>query len=221
LERENSESSLKTLIKNGNSSNPFQGYVNRIPEEEPEKEPPKLSTSQEAAFLDLKTQFERESRLSLLQWGHRFRQKRKSTSIDSEVVGLLAHKVLFAFTGKSLDHSDRSRLRKSNLESRWECIFRKYPDNEASRSWKWDLNGSILFVVGVAPRFSSFWQLGLISLIEEHESQLQAILKSGSTISGPRCAIMLAYFHQGKNFWDQRLHHLNPIIKPQRENTAM
>lgn len=57
LEEGDSESSLKTLIKNGIFES-FKVVVNRLPEEEPEKEPAILSTTQQTAFEEIKTHFE-------------------------------------------------------------------------------------------------------------------------------------------------------------------
>jgi primosomal protein N' (replication factor Y) len=57
LEEGDSESSLKTLIKNGIFES-FKVVLNRLPEEEPEKEPAQLSTTQQVAFEEIKTHFE-------------------------------------------------------------------------------------------------------------------------------------------------------------------
>src|SRR5690606_21020143 len=57
LEEGDSESSLKTLIKNGIFES-FKLVVNRLAEEEPEREASELSPTQQAALEDIKTHFE-------------------------------------------------------------------------------------------------------------------------------------------------------------------
>jgi primosomal protein N' (replication factor Y) len=194
LEAGDSESSLKTLIKNGIFES-FKVVVNRIAEEEPEKEAAKLSTSQEAAFVDLKSQFEEKQ--SVLLHGVTGSGKTEIyIQLIQEVLGS-GSQVLLLLPEIALTTQIVSRLKKV-FGSQMGVYHSKYSDNERVEVWNGVLSGRFSFVVGVRSSiFLPFDSLGLIIIDEEHESSYKQF-DPAPRFQARDAAIMLAYFHQAK-----------------------
>lgn len=194
LEAGDSESSLKTLIKNGIFES-FKVVVNRVAEEEPEKEAAKLSTSQEAAFVDLKSQFEEKQ--SVLLHGVTGSGKTEIyIQLIQEVLGS-GSQVLLLLPEIALTTQIVSRLKKV-FGSQMGVYHSKYSDNERVEVWNGVLSGRFSFVVGVRSSiFLPFDSLGLIIIDEEHESSYKQF-DPAPRFQARDAAIMLAYFHQAK-----------------------
>jgi primosomal protein N' (replication factor Y) len=194
LEEGDSESSLKTLIKNGIFES-FKVIVNRIPEEEPEKEAAKLSLAQEAAFVDIKTQLEEKQ--SLLLHGVTGSGKTEIyIQLIQEVLGS-GSQVLLLLPEIALTTQIVSRLKKV-FGSQMGVYHSKYSDNERVEVWNGILTGRFSFVVGVRSSiFLPFDSLGLIIIDEEHESSYKQF-DPAPRFQARDAAIMLAYFHQAK-----------------------
>jgi primosomal protein N' (replication factor Y) len=194
LEEGDSESSLKTLIKNGVFES-FKVIVNRIPEEEPEKEAAKLSTSQEAAFVDIKAQIEEKQTLLL----HGVTGSGKTEiyiQLIQEVLGS-GSQVLLLLPEIALTTQIVSRLKKV-FGSQMGVYHSKHSDNERVEVWNGILTGRFSFVVGVRSSiFLPFDSLGLIIIDEEHESSYKQF-DPAPRFQARDAAIMLAYLHQAK-----------------------
>jgi primosomal protein N' (replication factor Y) len=194
LEEGESESSLKTLIKNGVFES-FKVIVNRIPDEEPEKEAAKLSTSQEAAFVDIKAQLEEKQTLLL----HGVTGSGKTEiyiQLIQEVLGS-GSQVLLLLPEIALTTQIVSRLKKV-FGSQMGVYHSKHSDNERVEVWNGILTGRFSFVVGVRSSiFLPFDSLGLIIIDEEHESSYKQF-DPAPRFQARDAAIMLAYMHQAK-----------------------
>jgi primosomal protein N' (replication factor Y) len=194
LEEGDSESSLKTLIKNGIFES-FKVVVNRIAEEEPEKEAAKLSSSQEAAFTDLKSQFD-EKQTVLLHGVTGSGKTEIYIQLIQEVLGS-GSQVLLLLPEIALTTQIVSRLKKV-FGSQMGVYHSKYSDNERVEVWNGVLSGRFSFVVGVRSSiFLPFDSLGLIIIDEEHESSFKQF-DPAPRFQARDAAIMLAYFHQAK-----------------------
>lgn len=194
LEEGDSESSLRTLIKNGIFES-FKVVVNRLAEEEPEAEPAVLSTSQQAAFEEIKQQF--ESKQSILLHGVTGSGK---TEIYIQIIREVldsGSQVLLLLPEIALTTQIVSRLKKV-FGSQMGVYHSKYSDNERVEVWNGVLSGRFPFVVGVRSSiFLPFDSLGLIIVDEEHEPSYKQF-DPAPRFQARDSAIMLAYFHQAK-----------------------
>lgn len=194
LEEGDSESSLKTLIKNGIFES-FKVVVNRLPEEEPEKEPAVLSTSQQAAFEEIKTHF--ESKQTVLLHGVTGSGK---TEIYIQLIREVmdsGSQVLLLLPEIALTTQIVSRLKKV-FGSQMGVYHSKYSDNERVEVWNGVLSGRFSFVVGVRSSiFLPFDSLGMIIIDEEHEPSYKQF-DPAPRFHARDAATMLAYFHQAK-----------------------
>lgn len=194
LEEGDSESSLKTLIKNGIFES-FKVVVNRLAEEEPESEPAVLSTSQQSAFEEIKHQF--ESKQSVLLHGVTGSGK---TEIYIQMIREVldsGSQVLLLLPEIALTTQIVTRLKKV-FGSQMGVYHSKYSDNERVEVWNGVLSGRFSFVVGVRSSiFLPFDSLGLIIVDEEHESSYKQF-DPAPRFQARDSAIMLAYFHQAR-----------------------
>jgi primosomal protein N' (replication factor Y) len=194
LEEGDSESSLKTLIKNGIFES-FKVVVNRLPEEEPEKEPAQLSTTQQAAFEEIKTHF--ESKQTVLLHGVTGSGK---TEIYIQLIREVmdsGSQVLLLLPEIALTTQIVSRLKKV-FGSQMGVYHSKYSDNERVEVWNGVLSGRFSFVVGVRSSiFLPFDSLGMIIIDEEHEPSYKQF-DPAPRFHARDAATMLAYFHQAK-----------------------
>jgi primosomal protein N' (replication factor Y) (superfamily II helicase) len=194
LEEGDSESSLKTLIKNGIFET-FKVVVNRLPEEEPEKEPAQLSTTQQAAFDEIKTHF--ESKQTVLLHGVTGSGK---TEIYIQLIREVmdsGSQVLLLLPEIALTTQIVSRLKKV-FGSQMGVYHSKYSDNERVEVWNGVLSGRFSFVVGVRSSiFLPFDSLGMIIIDEEHEPSYKQF-DPAPRFHARDAATMLAYFHQAK-----------------------
>lgn len=194
LEEGDSESSLKTLIKNGIFES-FKVVVNRLAEEEPEKEPAQLSTTQQAAFEEIKTHF--ESKQTVLLHGVTGSGK---TEIYIQLIREVMEsgsQVLLLLPEIALTTQIVSRLKKV-FGSQMGVYHSKYSDNERVEVWNGVLTGRFSFVVGVRSSiFLPFDSLGMIIIDEEHEPSYKQF-DPAPRFHARDAATMLAYFHQAK-----------------------
>jgi primosomal protein N' (replication factor Y) len=194
LEEGDSESSLKTLIKNGIFES-FKVVVNRLPEEEPEKEPAQLSTTQQAAFEEIKSHF--ESKQTVLLHGVTGSGK---TEIYIQLIREVmdsGSQVLLLLPEIALTTQIVSRLKKV-FGSQMGVYHSKYSDNERVEVWNGVLSGRFSFVVGVRSSiFLPFDSLGMIIIDEEHEPSYKQF-DPAPRFHARDAATMLAYFHQAK-----------------------
>ncbi|WP_144605299.1 replication restart helicase PriA [Algoriphagus algorifonticola] len=194
LEEGDSESSLKTLIKNGVFES-FKVVVNRIEEMEPEKEPAKLSDSQELAVGEIHKHFE-EKQCVLL---HGITGSGKTEIYIRLIQEVLesGSQVLMLLPEIALTTQIVSRLQQV-FGSKMGVYHSKYSDNERVEVWNGVLSGRFSFVVGVRSSiFLPFDSLGLIIVDEEHESSFKQF-DPAPRFQARDSAIMLAYFHQAK-----------------------
>jgi primosomal protein N' (replication factor Y) len=194
LEEGDSESSLKTLIKNGVFES-FKVVVNRIEEMEPEKEPAKLSDSQEQAVAEIHQHFE-EKQCVLL---HGITGSGKTEIYIRLIQEVLesGSQVLMLLPEIALTTQIVSRLQQV-FGSKMGVYHSKYSDNERVEVWNGVLSGRFSFVVGVRSSiFLPFDSLGLIIVDEEHESSFKQF-DPAPRFQARDSAIMLAYFHQAK-----------------------
>jgi primosomal protein N' (replication factor Y) len=194
LEDGDSESSMNTLIKNGVFES-FKVIVNRLPEEEPESEPATLSASQQAAFDEIKIQY--ESKQSVLLHGVTGSGK---TEIYIQMIREVldsGSQVLLLLPEIALTTQIVSRLKKV-FGSEMGVYHSKYSDNERVEVWNGVLSGRFSFVVGVRSSiFLPFDSLGLIIIDEEHESSFKQF-DPAPRFHARDAALMLAYFHQAR-----------------------
>jgi primosomal protein N' (replication factor Y) (superfamily II helicase) len=194
LEEGDSESSLKTLIKNGVFET-FKVVVNRLPEEEPEKEPAILSTTQQTAFEEIKTHFETKQTVLL----HGVTGSGKTEIYIQLIREVLdsGSQVLLLLPEIALTTQIVSRLKKV-FGSQMGVYHSKYSDNERVEVWNGVLSGRFSFVVGVRSSiFLPFDSLGMIIVDEEHEPSYKQF-DPAPRFHARDAATMLAYFHQAK-----------------------
>ncbi|MDF2158571.1 primosomal protein N' [Algoriphagus sp. CAU 1675] len=194
LEEGDSESSLRTLIKNGIFES-FKQVVNRIEEIKPEKEAAQLSDVQKQAFTQIKEQF--ESKQTVLLHGVTGSGK---TEIYIQMIREVIEsgsQVLLLLPEIALTTQIVSRLQQV-FGSQMEVYHSKYSDNERVEVWNGVLSGRFSFVVGVRSSiFLPFDSLGLIIVDEEHEASYKQF-DPAPRFQARDAAIMLAYFHQAK-----------------------
>ncbi|WP_288371909.1 primosomal protein N' [uncultured Algoriphagus sp.] len=194
LEEGDSESSLKTLIKNGIFES-FKVTVNRLQEVEPERVPAQLSPSQQEAMSQIKAQFEEKQTLLL----HGITGSGKTEIYIQLIQEVLesGSQVLLLLPEIALTTQIVSRLQEV-FGSSMGVYHSKYSDNERVEVWNGVLSGRFSFVVGVRSSiFLPFDSLGLIIVDEEHESSYKQF-DPAPRFQARDAAIMLAYFHQAK-----------------------
>ncbi|AMQ56520.1 primosomal protein N' [Algoriphagus sanaruensis] len=194
LEEGDSESSLKTLIKNGVFES-FKHVVNRIDEEEAEREASLLSSTQQVAFDEIKTHF--ESKQSVLLHGVTGSGKTEIYIKLIQEVLESGSQVLMLLPEIALTTQIVGRL-KQVFGSQMGVYHSKYSDNERVEVWNGVLSGRFPFVVGVRSSiFLPFDSLGLVIVDEEHEPSYKQF-DPAPRFHARDAAIMLAYFHQAK-----------------------
>ncbi|WP_268036332.1 replication restart helicase PriA [Algoriphagus sp. PAP.12] len=194
LEEGDSESSLKTLIKNGVFET-FKLVVNRIEEAEPEKEPAVLSESQNQTLVEIKQHFEEKQTVLL----HGVTGSGKTEIYIQLIRETLesGSQVLLLLPEIALTTQIVSRLQQV-FGSQMGVYHSKYSDNERVEVWNGVLSGRFSFVVGVRSSiFLPFDSLGLIIVDEEHEASFKQF-DPAPRFQARDSAIMLAYFHQAK-----------------------
>jgi primosomal protein N' (replication factor Y) (superfamily II helicase) len=194
LEEGDSESSLKTLIKNGVFET-FKHVVNRIEEEAAEREASELSSTQQAAFDEIKTHF--ETKQSVLLHGVTGSGKTEIYIKLIQEVLQSGSQVLLLLPEIALTTQIVGRL-KQVFGSQMGVYHSKYSDNERVEVWNGVLSGRFSFVVGVRSSiFLPFDSLGLVIVDEEHEPSFKQF-DPAPRFHARDAAIMLAYFHQAR-----------------------
>lgn len=194
LEEGDSESSLKTLIKNGVFET-FKHVVNRIEDEAAEREASELSSTQQAAFEEIKTHFETKQTVLL----HGVTGSGKTEIYIKLIQEVLesGSQVLLLLPEIALTTQIVGRL-KQVFGSQMGVYHSKYSDNERVEVWNGVLSGRFSFVVGVRSSiFLPFDSLGLVIVDEEHEPSFKQF-DPAPRFHARDVAIMLAYFHQAR-----------------------
>ncbi|NVJ87395.1 MAG: primosomal protein N' [Algoriphagus sp.] len=194
LEEGDSESSLKTLIKNGVFES-FKVVVNRLEEIHPERTAFQLSTTQQEAIQSIKSQFEEKQTVLL----HGITGSGKTEIYIQLIQEVLesGSQVLLLLPEIALTTQIVSRLQEV-FGSKMGVYHSKYSDNERVEVWNGVLSGRFSFVVGVRSSiFLPFDSLGLIIVDEEHEASYKQF-DPAPRFHARDAAIMLGYFHQAK-----------------------
>ena len=194
LEEGDSESSLKTLIKNGVLES-YSQLVDRIPEEAAEREASGLSEAQQVAMDQIKGHF--ESKQTVLLQGITGAGKTEIyIKLIQEALGS-GSQVLLLLPEIALTTQLVGRL-KQVFGSSMGVYHSKYSDNERVEVWNGVLNGRFSFVVGVrSSLFLPFDSLGLVIVDEEHEPSYKQF-DPAPRYHARDAAIMLAYVHQAR-----------------------
>jgi primosomal protein N' (replication factor Y) len=194
LEEGDSESSLKTLIKNGVLDS-YTQLVDRIPEEAAEREASDLSEAQQVAMDQIKGHF--ESKQTVLLQGITGAGKTEIyIKLIQEALGS-GSQVLLLLPEIALTTQLVGRL-KQVFGSSMGVYHSKYSDNERVEVWNGVLNGRFSFVVGVrSSLFLPFDSLGLVIVDEEHEPSYKQF-DPAPRYHARDAAIMLAYVHQAR-----------------------
>lgn len=194
LEQGDSESSLKTLIKNGIFET-FKHVVNRIEDESAEREASELSSTQQTAFDEIKTHF--GTKQSVLLHGVTGSGKTEIYIKLIQEVLESGSQVLLLLPEIALTTQIVGRL-KQVFGSQMGVYHSKYSDNERVEVWNGVLSGRFSFVVGVRSSiFLPFDSLGLVIVDEEHEPSYKQF-DPAPRFHARDAAIMLAYFHQAR-----------------------
>ncbi|MBN3518459.1 primosomal protein N' [Algoriphagus lutimaris] len=194
LEEGDSESSLKTLIKNGVFES-FKQVVNRIDETEVTAGEIILSERQELAISEIKSHFDTKSTVLL----HGITGSGKTEIYIQLIKEVLesGSQVLMLLPEIALTTQIVSRL-KQVFGGQMGVYHSKYSDNERVEVWNGVISGRFPFVVGVRSSiFLPFDSLGMIIVDEEHESSYKQF-DPAPRFQARDSAIMLAYFHQAK-----------------------
>lgn len=194
LEEGDSESSLKTLIKNGVFES-FKQVVNRIDETDATAGEIILSGKQTQAVSEIKTHFETKSTVLL----HGITGSGKTEIYIQLIKEVLesGSQVLMLLPEIALTTQIVSRLKKV-FGGQMGVYHSKYSDNERVEVWNGVISGRFPFVVGVRSSiFLPFDSLGMIIVDEEHESSYKQF-DPAPRFQARDSAIMLAYFHQAK-----------------------
>lgn len=194
LEEGDSESSLKTLIKNGVFES-FKILVNRIEEVPAGDIEIKLSLVQQEAFEEIKTSFE-DKQTALLQGVTGSGKTEIYIQLIQEVIAS-GSQVILLLPEIALTTQIVSRL-KQVFGSQMGVYHSKYSDNERVEVWNGVISGRFPFVVGVRSSiFLPFDSLGLVIVDEEHEASYKQF-DPAPRFHARDSAIMLAYLHQAK-----------------------
>jgi primosomal protein N' (replication factor Y) len=194
MEEGDSESSLKTLTKNGIFES-FKHVVNRLGEEEPEQEASDLSPTQQVALEEIKSHFETKQTVLL----HGVTGSGKTEIYIKLIQDVLesGSQVLMLLPEIALTTQIVSRLKKV-FGSHMGVYHSKYSDNERVEVWNGVLSGRFSFVVGVRSSiFLPFDSLGLVIVDEEHEPSYKQF-DPAPRFHARDSAAMLAYFHQAR-----------------------
>jgi primosomal protein N' (replication factor Y) len=194
LEEGDSESSLKTLMKNGIFES-FKVVVNRLADEEPQRAAFDLSPTQHTALEDIKSHFETKQTVLL----HGVTGSGKTEIYIKLIQEVLQSEsqVLMLLPEIALTTQIVSRLRQV-FGSQMGVYHSKYSDNERVEVWNGVLSGRFSFVVGVRSSiFLPFDSLGLIIVDEEHEPSYKQF-DPAPRFHARDAATMLAYFHQAR-----------------------
>ena len=194
LEEGDSESSLKTLLKNGVLES-FTQIVDRIPEEAPEKIAAALSAPQQEAYVQIQTAF--ESKQTVLLQGVTGSGKTEIYIKLIQEVLASGSQVLLLLPEIALTTQMVGRL-KQVFGSSMGVYHSRYSDNERVEVWNGVLSGRFSFVVGVRSSvFLPFDSLGLVIVDEEHEPSYKQF-DPAPRYHARDAATMLAYVHQAK-----------------------
>lgn len=194
LEEGDSESSLKTLIKNGVLES-YTQLVDRIPEEAAERVASALSEAQQEAMNQIKGHFETKQTV-LLQGITGAGKTEIYIKLIQEALGS-GSQVLLLLPEIALTTQLVGRL-KQVFGSSMGVYHSKYSDNERVEVWNGVLNGRFSFVVGVrSSLFLPFDSLGLVIVDEEHEPSYKQF-DPAPRYHARDAAIMLAYVHQAR-----------------------
>ncbi|MHA7128078.1 replication restart helicase PriA [Algoriphagus namhaensis] len=194
LNEGDSESSLKTLIKNGVFES-FRELVNRISEVEATAGEIVLSPEQNVALDEIKTHFQ-EKQTVLLQGITGSGKTEMYVKLISEAIES-GSQALLLLPEIALTTQIVARL-KQVFGSKMGVYHSKYSDNERVEVWNGVIQGRFPFVVGVrSSLFLPFDSLGLIIVDEEHEASYKQF-DPAPRFQARDSAIMLAYFHQAK-----------------------
>lgn len=189
-----SESSLKTLIKNGVLEE-FKVVVSRFEEIPVLQETVQLATFQLEAFSTIKEQFETKQTV-LLQGITGSGKTEIYIQLIQEVLAS-GSQVLLLLPEIALTTQIVNRLQRV-FGSKMGVYHSKFSDNERVEVWLGVLSGKYDFVVGVRSAvFLPFDSLGLILVDEEHESSYKQF-DPAPRFQGRDAAIMLAWLHQAK-----------------------
>lgn len=189
-----SESSLKTLIKNGVLEE-FKVVVSRFEEIPVLQETVQLATFQLEAFSMIKEQFETKQTV-LLQGITGSGKTEIYIQLIQEVLAS-GSQVLLLLPEIALTTQIVNRLQRV-FGSKMGVYHSKFSDNERVEVWLGVLSGKYDFVVGVRSAvFLPFDSLGLILVDEEHESSYKQF-DPAPRFQGRDAAIMLAWLHQAK-----------------------
>lgn len=194
LEEGDSESSLKTLIKNGVFES-FKVVVNRLEEIQPARTASQLSPTQKEAIDSIKSQFEEKQTVLL----HGITGSGKTEIYIRLIQEVLesGSQVLLLLPEIALTTQIVSRLQEV-FGSQMGVYHSKYSDNERVEVWNGILSGRFSFVIGVrSSLFLPFDSLGLIIVDEEHESSFKQF-DPAPRFHARDAAIMLGFFHQAK-----------------------
>ncbi|WP_040302633.1 replication restart helicase PriA [Algoriphagus machipongonensis] len=194
LEEGDSESSLKTLIKNG----VFESYkqvVNRIDETAVTAGKIVLSEKQGIALSEIKNHFN-SFQATLLHGITGSGKTEIYIQLIKEVLDS-GSQVLMLLPEIALTTQIVSRL-KQVFGGQMGVYHSKYSDNERVEVWNGVISGRFPFVVGVRSSiFLPFDSLGLIIVDEEHESSYKQF-DPAPRFHARDAAVMLSYFHQAK-----------------------
>ena len=189
-----SESSLKTLIKNGILEE-FKVIISRFEEIPILQETVQLATFQQEAFSSIKAQFETKQTV-LLQGITGSGKTEIYIQLIQEVLES-GSQVLLLLPEIALTTQIVNRLQRV-FGSNMGVYHSKFSDNERVEVWLGVLSGKYNFVVGVRSAvFLPFDSLGLIIIDEEHEPSYKQF-DPAPRFQGRDAAIMLAWLHQAK-----------------------
>ncbi|MDO9554306.1 primosomal protein N' [Rhodonellum sp.] len=187
-------SSIKTLIKNGVLEE-YKIIISRFEEMNATEEKIILSTEQDEALQQIKTQFEEKNTLLL----HGITGSGK-TEIYIQLINEAldsGSQVLLLLPEIALTTHMVSRLRKV-FGSKMGVYHSKYSDNERVEVWNGVLSGKFSFVIGVRSSiFLPFDSLGLVIVDEEHESSYKQY-DPAPRFQARDAVLMLAWLHQAK-----------------------
>jgi primosomal protein N' (replication factor Y) (superfamily II helicase) len=189
-----SESSLKTLIKNGVFEE-FKVVISRFEEIPALQESVSLADFQLEAYSSVKEQFETKQTV-LLQGITGSGKTEIYIQLVQEVLGS-GSQVLLLLPEIALTTQIVNRLQRV-FGSKMGVYHSKFSDNERVEVWLGVLSGKYDFVVGVRSAvFLPFDSLGLIIVDEEHEASYKQF-DPAPRFQGRDAAIMLAWIHQAK-----------------------
>lgn len=189
-----SESSLKTLVKNGIFEE-YEEFVSRFPEIEHSGQKVVLSDTQETTKKAILQNFETKTAVLL----HGITGSGKTEIYISLIQDALAAggQVLYLLPEIALTTQIVSRLRRVFGDAMG-IYHSKYSDNERVEVWQGVQSGRFSFVVGVRSAiFLPFDSLSLIVVDEEHEPSFKQF-DPAPRYHARDLSVVLANLHQGK-----------------------